>query len=53
MNKYALNHDRADVIIPAAKIFLSVLRWTNTSAVFAPKFGLADGIIHELNSFYS
>jgi exopolyphosphatase/guanosine-5'-triphosphate,3'-diphosphate pyrophosphatase len=50
MNEYSLNPDRADVIIPAAKIFLSVLRWTDTNTIFAPKVGLADGIIHELNS---
>lgn len=50
MTTYGLNPDRADVILPAAKIFLSVLRWTNTDNIYAPKFGLADGIIHELNS---
>ena len=51
IEKYGMNPDRADVIIPAAKIFLTILRWTKTDYIFAPKFGLADGIIHLLDEY--
>jgi len=39
-----LKPDRADVIIPAAKIFLFIMKKTNATNVFVPKIGLADGI---------
>jgi len=39
-----LKPDRADVIIPAAKIFLFILDKTKATNVFVPKIGLADGI---------
>lgn len=31
MIKYNLNPDRADVIIPALKIFISTMDWANTN----------------------
>ncbi|WP_010522533.1 Ppx/GppA phosphatase family protein [Aquimarina agarivorans] len=43
-----LNHDRADVIVPAAKIFLSAMKWSNAQHIYVPKIGLADGIIKSL-----
>ena len=43
-----LNADRADVIIPAAKIYLSAMKWTKARRIFVPKIGLADGIIKSL-----
>lgn len=43
-----LNSDRADVIIPAAKIYLSAMKWTKARRIFVPKIGLADGIIKSL-----
>ncbi len=45
---FNLNADRADVIIPAAKIYLKVLKWTGARKVFVPKMGLGDGIIKML-----
>lgn len=48
MNAYNLNPDRADVIIPAAKIFLTIIRWSNTNSIYVPKLGLSDGITHHL-----
>ena len=44
-----LNPDRADVIIPAAEIFLKIMRWGNITQVFVPKIGLSDGIIMDLS----
>lgn len=43
-----LNPDRADVIIPATKIYLSAMKWSNAKKIFVPKIGLADGIIKSL-----
>ncbi|MCW5900520.1 MAG: exopolyphosphatase [Flavobacteriales bacterium] len=43
-----LRPDRADVIIPAADIFLRILDHAGIEEVFVPKVGLADGIIYDL-----
>lgn len=43
-----LNSDRADVIIPAAKIYLSAMKWTRARRIYVPKIGLTDGIIKSL-----
>jgi len=48
-----LNHDRADVIVPATKIFLSAMKWSKAQKIYVPKIGLADGIIKSLYSKYS
>jgi exopolyphosphatase/guanosine-5'-triphosphate,3'-diphosphate pyrophosphatase len=41
-----LKPDRADVIIPAAKIFLSVMKNADIEKVFVPQVGLSDGLVH-------
>lgn len=43
-----LNEDRADVIIPATKIYLSAMKWSRAKQVYVPKIGLADGIVKSL-----
>jgi len=43
-----LNEDRADVIIPAVKIYLSAMKWTRARRIYVPKIGLSDGIIKSL-----
>lgn len=43
-----LNQDRADVIIPATRIYLSAMKWSNAKYIYVPKIGLADGIIKSL-----
>jgi exopolyphosphatase / guanosine-5'-triphosphate,3'-diphosphate pyrophosphatase len=43
-----LKPDRADVIIPAAKIFLSVMKNADIERVFVPQVGLSDGLVHSL-----
>lgn len=45
---YKLNPDRADVIIPAFKIFLSVMKWSGIEKLIVPQVGLSDGIVHAL-----
>lgn len=53
MINYDMNPDRADVIIPAATIFLSIMEWANSSVIQIPKIGVSDGIIHQLYKEYS
>lgn len=50
MIKYNLNPDRADVIIPALRIFISTMEWANTNKLFVPKVGLVDGMIREIHN---
>ena len=50
MIKYNLNPDRADVIIPALRIFISTMEWANTNKLFVPKVGLVDGMIKEIHN---
>lgn len=48
MQVFGLNPDRADVIIPASKILLSVLKKAEIEKVLVPQIGLSDGIVHQL-----
>lgn len=48
MLKYNLRESRADVIVPAAQIFLMIAKVTNAEDIVVPSEGLADGIISEL-----
>lgn len=43
-----LNLDRADVIIPAIRIYLSAMKWSGAKHIYVPKIGLADGIIKSM-----
>lgn len=43
-----LNTYRADVIMPAMKIFLMVAKSSKIDEIIVPKIGLVDGIIHQL-----
>jgi len=49
MVKYSLNPDRADVILPASKIFLKAFEWTSASKIYVPRVGLSDGIIKDIH----
>lgn len=40
-----LNPDRADVIVPAGEIFVTVMKWTAMKQLYVPRVGLVDGII--------
>lgn len=51
VSELGLNTDRADVIIPATKIFLSAAKWCGAKKIHVPKIGLSDGIIKML--YYS
>jgi exopolyphosphatase/guanosine-5'-triphosphate,3'-diphosphate pyrophosphatase len=47
-----LRPDRADVIIPALKIYQQIMRWGKIHEIVVPKVGLADGIIRMLYERY-
>lgn len=47
-----LNPDRADVIIHAAQIFLTVMKTSGIKKLFIPQIGLSDGIIKLLYQDY-
>jgi exopolyphosphatase / guanosine-5'-triphosphate,3'-diphosphate pyrophosphatase len=48
VNKLGLRPDRADVIVPAADIYLAVMKYADVKEMIVPKIGLSDGIIYEL-----
>ncbi|RMA64188.1 exopolyphosphatase/guanosine-5'-triphosphate,3'-diphosphate pyrophosphatase [Ulvibacter antarcticus] len=43
-----MNPDRADVIVPATRIYLSAMKWSHSKNIYVPKIGLSDGIIKSL-----
>ncbi len=45
---YQLKYYRADVIVPALKIFSTISKICKIDRIYVPKVGLADGIIHHL-----
>jgi exopolyphosphatase/guanosine-5'-triphosphate,3'-diphosphate pyrophosphatase len=48
INVLGLNQDRADVIIPACEIYLTVLKSANIKSMYVPTVGMVDGIIQTL-----
>jgi exopolyphosphatase/guanosine-5'-triphosphate,3'-diphosphate pyrophosphatase len=45
INLLNLNEDRADVIVPATKIYLSALEAARVKEIIVPDAGLKDGIL--------
>ncbi|NMM49231.1 Ppx/GppA phosphatase family protein [Marinigracilibium pacificum] len=43
-----LNEDRADVILPAADIYLAAMEWAGADTMIVPTVGLKDGMIQKL-----
>ncbi len=52
IDKLGLRPDRADVIVPAAEIFLFIMNIIQTDNILVPKIGLADGLIFQLYEKY-
>jgi exopolyphosphatase/guanosine-5'-triphosphate,3'-diphosphate pyrophosphatase len=48
ITKLGLRPDRANVIIPASRIYLSVMKWVKVNKILVPQVGLADGAVHVL-----
>ncbi len=47
-----LNPDRADVIIPASKIYLTVMKIAHIEKIYIPQIGLSDGMVRLLYEDY-
>ncbi len=52
VKKLKLKPDRADVIIPAGKIYLFFMKEAKAIKMIVPKVGLADGIVYNLYQEY-
>jgi exopolyphosphatase/guanosine-5'-triphosphate,3'-diphosphate pyrophosphatase len=48
INVLGLNQDRADVIIPACEIYLTVMKNAGIKSIYVPRVGMVDGIIQLL-----
>lgn len=48
IERLSLKEDSADVIVPAAEIFLRIANLVHAEFIHVPVIGLADGIIDEL-----
>ncbi len=48
VTEIGLNPDRADVIIPALKIYLNTMKWAGAKKMYVPKIGLSDGMVKTL-----
>lgn len=45
INELQLNPDRADVIIPASEIYVTIMKWANCQRILVPDVGLKDGMM--------
>ncbi len=48
MEQFSLKSDRADVIVPAGDIFITIAEILDSKYIYVPTIGLADGIIDAL-----
>ncbi len=48
IKNYNMRKDRADVIVPAAKIFYHIQEVLQSDIIHVPKIGLSDGMVHQL-----
>lgn len=48
IRKYGLKPDRADVIVPAGKIYYNIMKWLDLKEIQVPKVGVSDGILRSL-----
>ena len=48
VSELGLNPDRADVIIPALRLYLNAMKWSGAKQIYVPKIGLSDGIVKAL-----
>ena len=48
IRKLGLKPDRADVIVPAGRIYSQVMKWADIKDMVVPKVGVSDGILQQL-----
>jgi exopolyphosphatase / guanosine-5'-triphosphate,3'-diphosphate pyrophosphatase len=46
MELIGLNPDRADVIVPASKIYLTAMKQADSKKIYVPQIGMSDGLVH-------
>lgn len=46
MELIGLNPDRADVIVPASKIYLTAMKVADCKKIYVPQIGMSDGLVH-------
>jgi len=49
---YGFRPDRADVIVPAGKIYLEIMKHIQAFSIFVPRIGLVDGLVLRLHEKY-
>jgi len=52
VEQLGMRPDRADVIVPAARVFLFIAKIISADTIVVPKIGLADGLIIQLYKSY-
>ena len=48
MMKYNFRYDRADVIVPAAELYMNIMTQMGLGKIYIPKVGIADAVIYDL-----
>ena len=48
-DRYGLKPDRADVIVPACRIYLDAMDLFEAETIIVPKVGLGDGMVLDLH----
>jgi len=46
---YPIKPDRADVIVPAMEVFITIMEVLEADEIFVPKMGLSDGVLLALH----
>ena len=52
IEEMGMRPDRADVIIPASEIFLTIMKTIKADFIFVPRIGLSDGLIYTVYKNY-
>lgn len=52
ISRFRFNPDRADVIVPACEIFLTIAEQVGTNKILVPTIGITDGLTHTLCAAY-
>jgi exopolyphosphatase/guanosine-5'-triphosphate,3'-diphosphate pyrophosphatase len=48
IRQFGLKPDRADVIVPAGKVYYQVMKWADIKSMVVPKLGVADGLLAQM-----
>ncbi len=48
MRNYGLKPDRADVIVPAGKVYYQIMKWADIKSMVVPKQGVGDGLLSQM-----